>query len=60
MLIVQGSRDQYGSKEGILALAERLRVKGPVEVRFVEGADHFFTGHLTQLADALRDGLGAL
>jgi pimeloyl-ACP methyl ester carboxylesterase len=58
MLIVQGTRDQYGSREAIVALGERLRAKGPVEVRFVEGADHFFTGHLTQLADQLRDGLG--
>jgi uncharacterized protein len=58
MLIVQGTRDQYGSREAILALAERLRAKGQVEVRFVEGADHFFTGHLTQLAVQLRDGLG--
>ena len=62
MLVVQGSRDQYGSKDGVLALVERLRAAAgadtPVEVRFVEGADHFFTGHLSQLADALRDGLG--
>jgi uncharacterized protein len=60
MLIVQGKRDRYGSPEGILAVAERLRAAGglPVEVRLVEGADHFFTGHLTQLAEALRDGLG--
>jgi alpha/beta superfamily hydrolase len=58
MLIVQGTRDQYGSRESIVALGERLRAKGSVEVRFVEGADHFFTGHLTQLAHALKDGLG--
>jgi alpha/beta superfamily hydrolase len=64
MLIVQGARDRYGSREGVLALVERLRAAGgdggavPVEVRFVEGADHFFTGHLTQLAAALRSGLG--
>ena len=58
MLIVQGDRDQYGSREAILALADRLRARGQVEVRFVENADHFFTGHLTQLAAALRDGLG--
>ena len=58
MLIVQGTHDQYGSREAIEALAERLRANGVVEVRFVEGADHFFTGHLTQLAVALKDGLG--
>jgi alpha/beta superfamily hydrolase len=58
MLIVQGTRDQYGSRDSIVALGERLRAKGSVEVRFVEGADHFFTGHLTQLAHALKDGLG--
>jgi hypothetical protein len=62
MLMVQGGRDRYGSKEGVLALVERLRAATgsttPVEVRFVEGADHFFTGHLNQLAEALRDGLG--
>jgi alpha/beta superfamily hydrolase len=58
MLIVQGDGDQYGSREAILALAERLRAGGQVEVRFVERADHFFTGRLTQLAAALRGGLG--
>jgi alpha/beta superfamily hydrolase len=59
MLIVQGDRDQYGDREGVLALAERLRKAGRVTVRFVENADHFFTGRLAALADALRDGLDA-
>jgi len=58
MLIVQGDQDKYGNREGVLALAARLRSRGPVETRFVEGADHFFTGRLTALAAALRDGLG--
>jgi len=58
MLIVQGDHDQYGSREGVLALAARLRTRGPVETRFVEDADHFFTGRLTALAAALRGGLG--
>lgn len=57
MLIVQGDRDQYGSREGVLALAARLKPNGPVEVRFVADADHFFTGRLNALAAALRDGL---
>ena len=59
MLIVQGDRDQYGDRGGILALAARLRKSGRVTVRFVENADHFFTGRLAALADALRDGLEA-
>jgi alpha/beta superfamily hydrolase len=58
MLIVQGERDRYGSPAGVRALAERLRAHGPVEVRVVAGADHFFTGHHTALAAALRSGLG--
>ena len=58
MLIVQGDRDQYGSREGILALVARLKPHGQVEARFVADADHFFTGRLTELAAALRGGLG--
>ena len=58
MLMVQGDRDQYGSREGILALAARLKPHGQVEARFVADADHFFTGRLNQLAAALRNGLG--
>jgi len=58
MLIVQGDHDQYGSREAVLALAERLKQRGEVSVRFVSHADHFFTGRLKELAAALRDGLG--
>ena len=57
MLIVQGDRDQYGSREDVLALVARLKPHGQVEARFVADADHFFTGRLTQLAAALRGGL---
>jgi hypothetical protein len=58
MLIVQGEKDRYGGREGVLALRDRLRLKGTVEARFVPGADHFFTGRLTELAGALREALG--
>jgi alpha/beta superfamily hydrolase len=58
MLIVQGERDQYGGREAVLSICRRLRAQGMVEARFVEGADHFFTGKLTELAAALRQGLG--
>ncbi|MGE5176111.1 MAG: alpha/beta hydrolase [Hyphomicrobiales bacterium] len=57
-LIVQGERDQYGSPAGVLALRDRLAALGPVDVRIVAGADHFFTGALAALEAALADGLG--
>ena len=58
MLIVQGDHDQYGSREDVLRLVARLKPQGQVDARFVADADHFFTGRLSQLAAALRDGLG--
>jgi len=57
-LIVQGERDKYGSPEGVARLAERLKAFGPVDVRIVAGADHFFTGKLRELEAALKEGLG--
>lgn len=59
-LIVQGEHDRYGSPAGVARLAERLRATGPVEVRIVPGADHFCTGKLGPLEEALREGLSAL
>jgi uncharacterized protein len=58
LLIVQGENDQYGSVAGVMALRDRLAARGPVEVRIVPGADHFFTGKLHQLQAALSEGLG--
>ncbi len=58
LLIVQGDQDRYGSVASVEALARRLAVSRPVTLRVVGSADHFFTGRLAALADALRDGLG--
>jgi uncharacterized protein len=58
LLIVQGDHDRYGSVASVDALAGRLRASRPVEVRVVASSDHFFTGRLSALAGALRDGLG--
>ena len=57
LLIVQGDRDPYGSPAGVEALAARLRPLGPVDVVVVAHSDHFFTGRLSALTDALRTGL---
>ena len=47
-LIVQGSRDQFGTVEDLNKFFDRL--KDPKELRVIEGADHFFEGHLDELA----------
>lgn len=51
--ILQGSRDQYGSRERVEALAATLAE--PKRVVFVEGADHFFRGKLDRVDAALRE-----
>jgi alpha/beta superfamily hydrolase len=59
-LLIQGELDKYGSPASVGLLAERLRAFGKVEVRIVPGADHFFTGKLTLLETALKEGLASL
>jgi alpha/beta superfamily hydrolase len=50
-LIVHGSNDQYGSREKIEAVFATLAE--PKKLVMVEGADHFFTGKLDQVAAAI-------
>lgn len=52
-LFVQGSRDQFGSRENVLAIVSRAA--NPKQIVFVEDADHFFTGQLDQLRQAILD-----
>ena len=59
-LIIQGEHDKYGSPASVERLAERLRAFGKVETRIIPGADHFFTGKLGPLEEALKEGLTAL
>lgn len=46
-LIVQGSQDQYGRRDGVQAVFDGLA--GPKQIHWVEGADHFFTGRLEEV-----------
>jgi len=55
LAIVQGEHDPYGSPTGIEALRTRLEQSGPIMVRVVPGADHFFTGKLEELKRALEE-----
>ena len=61
-LIVQGTRDIYGPRDQVEALFETLQK--PKQLHWVEGADHFFAGHLddaqTAVLDFLQKILGTL
>ena len=52
-LLVQGTRDQYGSRGNVERVVKAAA--GPKELIWVEGADHFFTGHLVALRRAILD-----
>ena len=51
-LIIQGGNDQFGSRPKLEALFAGL--PEPKELAMVEGADHFFTGQLDQVAAAIN------
>lgn len=54
-LFVQGARDEHGPLAALRAGIER--VAQPVRLVVVEGADHFFAGHLGEMQDAIADYL---
>ncbi len=54
-LIVQGTEDQYGSWEKVEPVVARM--PGDTRLSFVQGADHFFAGHLDQLDQAITTWL---
>jgi hypothetical protein len=50
-LIIQGGQDQFGSRANIEALFATIPV--PKRLVIVEGADHFFAGHLDAVGTAI-------
>jgi alpha/beta superfamily hydrolase len=50
-LIIQGGSDQFGARAGVEALFATL--PEPKRLVFVEGADHFFTDRLDEVAAAI-------
>lgn len=55
-LIIQGGQDQFGSRTNIEALF--ATIPEPKRLVIVEGADHFFAGHLDALGAAIDAWLG--
>ncbi len=54
-LIIQGSNDQYGSRERLQALFDTI--EEPKKLVFVDGADHFFTDKLDRVTAAIDNWL---
>ena len=54
-LFVQGSLDEFGPPEDLERLFSTLAE--PKQLRIIPGADHFFEGHLTELAGAVSEFL---
>lgn len=54
-LFLQGEADQHGSRAGLEALAGTFSegVQRELQVTFIPGADHFFTGHLAEMTAVL-------
>jgi uncharacterized protein len=52
-LFIQGGNDQYGSREKLQTLFDAM--PEPKKLVFVAGADHFFTGQLQHVSDAIRE-----
>ncbi len=54
-LIVQGTNDEYGAWEKVESVVARMA--GDTRLSFVQGADHFFAGHLDRLDEAITTWL---
>lgn len=54
-LLVQGTQDQFGSRQNLEKLYSSL--DEPKHLRFVEGADHFLTGKLPELQVEIQEFL---
>ena len=55
ILFVHGNRDEFGDATQLRRLAEQLEGRTDVELRVIEGADHFFAGHLDELKLAITE-----
>jgi alpha/beta superfamily hydrolase len=55
LLLVHGSLDEFGDVEEVRALAARLPTHSPVQIEIIEGAGHFFEGHLDEMKRVISE-----
>ncbi len=53
LLLVQGELDEFGGSESLAGITRQLA--GPVTVRSIRGADHFFTDRIEELQMVMRE-----
>jgi hypothetical protein len=54
-LLIQGANDQFGSRANVEALFATL--VEPKRLVIIDGADHFFTGHMEEIGTAIQSWL---
>jgi alpha/beta superfamily hydrolase len=50
--------DEFGSREDLERLVAKLNE--PKSLKIIEGADHFFEGHLPELVQAVSDFIASV
>ena len=55
ILFVHGAQDEFGAAADIRQLTRQLERVTDVEVKIIQGADHFFAGHLDELKQAITE-----
>ena len=60
-LLVSGELDAYGPPEQLKALVEKFppHIKERTSIAIISGADHFFAGHLPEMAEAIAEWVKA-
>lgn len=57
-LFAQGSLDEFGAVADLERLIERMN--GPKSLKVIEGADHFFEGHLDRLSETVSEFINSM
>lgn len=55
ILFVHGTRDEFGDAERLRALATKLQAHTDVQLNIIEGAGHFFDGHLDEMKRVITE-----
>jgi alpha/beta superfamily hydrolase len=55
ILFVHGDGDEFGRVDKLLALVDSIPTETKPRVRIIEGADHFFEGHLEEMKRAITE-----